>query len=145
MRTSAKSTLISPRCEAQNRIGHTKGLSHRGGAGGGLDQPVVGHNDQRIGGNAQLGDALLGDLGAAAPLEGEGAGDEGNTECAQVAGHLGHDRRGPGTGAATHAGGDKDHVGAPQTLVEQRDTLLGGLAANPWIAAGAEPTGERLA
>ena len=50
-------------------------------------------------------------------------------------GDLGHDRGGPGPGAAALAGGDEDHVGALERLFDLDPVLLGRLPADLGIAA----------
>ena len=56
-------------------------------------------------------------------------------------GDLGHDRGAAGAGAAALAGGDEDHVGALEHLLDLVAVLLGGLAADLGVAAGAEARG----
>ena len=60
-------------------------------------------------------------------------------------GDLGDDRRAAGAGAAALARGDEDHVGALEHLFDLVAVLLGRLAADLGIAAGAEATGELAA
>ena len=56
---------------------------------------------------------------------------------------LGDDRGGAGAGAAALAGGDEDHVGALQHLLDLLEVLL-GRHAGPTSGSlpGAEPTGQ---
>ena len=60
-------------------------------------------------------------------------------------GDLGDDRRAAGAGAAALAGGDEHHVGALEDLLDLLAVLLGGLAADLGVAAGAEAPGELAA
>ncbi|MOA00052.1 hypothetical protein D3C78_1193960 [compost metagenome] len=90
----------------------------------------------------QGADALVGDLHAPAPLEGERTGDHGHGEDAHFLGHLGDDRRRAGASADAHAGGDEDHVGAVQHLGNALAILQGSLAADFRIGAGAEALGH---
>ena len=60
----------------------------------------------------------------------------------EALGDLGDDGRGAGAGAAALAGGDEDHVGALEHLFDLVAVLLGGLAADLGVAAGAEAPGE---
>ena len=58
-------------------------------------------------------------------------------------GDLGDDGRAAGPGAATLAGGDEDHVGALEDLLDLVGVLAGGGASDLRIGAGAE-TARRL-
>ena len=68
----------------------------------------------------------------------EGLGDHAHRQDAAFTRALGDDRRGAGAGAAAHAGGDEDHVGAVEVLADLRDRLLGRAHADFWVRAGAE-------
>src|SRR5439155_16150819 len=57
---------------------------------------------------------------------------------ADVLGDLGDDRSAAGPRSATHAGGDEDHVGFFERLVQLLAVVLGGLATNTGIGAGPE-------
>jgi hypothetical protein len=63
---------------------------------------------------------------AAAALEGERARDDADGQRAELAGDLGDDRRAAGAGAAALAGGDEDHVGALEDLLDLVAVVLGG-------------------
>ena len=80
-------------------------------------------------------DALLGLHRAAAALEGERPGDHADGEGAEALGDLGDDRRAAGAGAAALAGGDEDHVGALEHLLDLLAVLLGGLPADLGVAS----------
>ena len=68
-------------------------------------------------------------LHAAAALELERLGDDADGERADLLlGDLGDDRRGAGPGAAALAGGDEDHVGALQRLLDVVAALGRGAA-----------------
>ena len=82
---------------------------------------------------------------AAAALEGERPGDHADGERTESLGDLGHDRRPAGAGAAALAGGDEDHVGALEHLLDLLAVLLGRLAADLGVAAGAQATGQLAA
>ena len=75
-------------------------------------------------------------------LEGERSGDDADGQCAQLAGDARHDRRAAGAGAAALAGGDEDHVGPLEDLLDLLRVVLGGLAADLRVGPGAEPAGE---
>ena len=77
--------------------------------------------------------------------EGKRARDDGDRQDAHAGGDFGDDGRGPGSGPATQAGGDKDHVGALQAGRDLVGVLFGRLGANPRIAARAEPAGRLFA
>ena len=108
-------------------------------------QPVVRDDDEGVDLLLEALDALLGLHRAATTLEGERAGDDADGEGAEALGHLGDDRRAAGAGAAALAGGDEDHVGALEHLLDLLAVLLGGLATDLGVAAGAEAAGELAA
>jgi hypothetical protein len=81
------------------------------------------------------GDAGVGRLQAARPLEVERLGDHADRQDAHLARHPGDHRRRAGAGAAAHAGGDEQHVRAVDRLADPVDRLLG--AARP--ASGLAP------
>ena len=70
-------------------------------------------------------------------LEQERLGDDADGERPGLAGHLGHDRRRAGAGAAAHAAGDEDHVGALDRLGHLVAVLLDRLPAD--LGPGARP------
>ena len=108
-------------------------------------QPVVGDDDEGVDLVAQLVDAGLGLVGAAPALEGERPGDHADGQRAERAGDVGHDGRAAGAGAAALAGGHEDHVGPLEHLLDLLAVVLGGLAADLGVGAGAEPAGELAA
>ena len=62
-----------------------------------------------------------------------------------VLGDLGDHRRGAGAGAAALAGGDEDHVGALERLLDVVARLLRGALADLRVGAGAEALGQVVA
>ena len=90
-------------------------------------------------------DAGLGLAGPAPALEGERAGHDADGQRAERAGDPGHDGRATGAGAAALAGGDEDHVGPLEDLLDLLRVVLGGLLADLGVGAGAEPAGELAA
>ena len=85
-------------------------------------------------------------LRRSAALEGERLGDDAHCQRADfLAGDLGDDGSGARAGAAALAGGDEDHVGLGQRLADLRAGLLGGLAADLGVRAGAQAARELLA
>ena len=90
-------------------------------------------------------DGLLGIAPALGALEGEGPRHHADGQRAHLAGHIGHDGRGAGAGAAAHAGRDKDHVGAAEHLAQFVAALLAGTQADLGVAARTQPLGDLLA
>ena len=90
-------------------------------------------------------DAGVGLAAAATALEAERAGHHADGQGAQRAGDLGHDGCAAGAGAAALAGRDEDHVGALEDLLDLLGVVLGGLAADLGVGAGAEAAGELAA
>ena len=105
-----------------------------------LQQPVVGDDDQRVALVAQLCDAVLGLPRAPPALERERPGDHADGQRAELAGDGGDDRRAAGAGAAALAGGDEDHVGPLEDLLDLLAVILGGLAAD--LGVRARPRGH---
>ena len=93
-------------------------------------------------GLAQALDALRGGHRATAPLEAERAGDDPDRQRADTASDLGHDGCRARAGATTLAGGDEDHVGALEGLLELVPVLLGGVHADVGVAPGAQAAGQ---
>ena len=84
-------------------------------------------------------DALLGLARALAALELERLRDDADGQRADlVLGDLGDDGRGAGAGAAALAGGDEDHVGALQRLLDVVARLGGRAEADLGVRAGAQ-------
>ena len=89
----------------------------------------------------QLGDALERGVQALA-LELERLGDHRYGEDAQLTGDLCHHRRGAGAGAAAHASGDKQHVGAGNGLDDAFAVLECGAASDLRTCPRAQALGE---
>ena len=88
---------------------------------------------------------VLGLAAAALALEGERPGDHADGQRAELAGDARHDGRATGAGAAALARGDEDHVGALEDLLDLVAVVLGGLAADLGVGAGAETAGQLAA
>ena len=73
----------------------------------------------------------LGLLGAPAALEAERPRDDADRQRLELAPELGHDRCGAGARAAALAGGDEDHVGALERLLQLVAALLRGGERRP--------------
>ena len=110
-----------------------------------LQQPVVRDHDQRVALGPQRVDAVLGLRRALLALEAERPGDDADGQRAELAGDAGDDGRAAGAGAAALTGGDEDHVGALEHLLDLVAVVLGRLAADLGLRAGAEPAGELAA
>ena len=94
---------------------------------------------------AQLLDARVGRLAAARALEPERRRHDADCQRAEIAGDPRHDRCGAGSGAATLAGGDEDHVRAAQRRPHLVVRLLCSLPRRLRIGARAEALRELLA
>ena len=108
-----------------------------------LEQPVVLDHDERVDAVAKVQRPDLGLLGSTAALEGERLRDDSHRQRLQLAPELGDDRRRTGSGAATLAGGDEDHVGALERLLQLVATLLRRCVADLGVRPRAE-TPRRL-
>ena len=83
--------------------------------------------------------------GTLVALEAERPRDDADGQRPGLVSHLCDDRRGAGAGAAAHAGGDEDHLGAANGFLEVVARLLGGPHAALGVAAGAEALGQAVA
>ncbi len=155
VRTSAKSTLISPGNGdevadaldrlAQHVVGDAEGFRKRRAALDEVEQALVGNGDQGVDGVPELLDAALGVLQAAAAFEAEGLGDHGHGQGADLGRQRGDDRHGARAGAAAQAGGQEDHVRPFERLEDLVGVFERGLAALLGVGAGAEALGEHAA
>jgi hypothetical protein len=129
----------------QHLIGRLEGVDEGDLAAQHRSQLVVGDHDQGIDVLGQFGDALLRREHALVALEAEGLGHHRHHQDVHLLRHLRHHRRGAGTGAAAHTGGDEHHVGALQHLLDAVAVLEGRLAAHVRVGAGAQALGEAAA
>ena len=126
----------------QHLVGHLERVQHRRLVVGDRQQPVVRDDDLGVDLLLELADALVGLDRAATALEQERAGDDGDGQRADALGDLGDDGRATGAGAATLAGGDEHHVGAPEHLFDLGPVVLRRLASDLGIRPRAEATGD---
>ena len=106
------------------------------------EQVLVGDDDQRIDILLQLIDPGFADAHAIQPFELERLGHYADSEDSLLAGGAGDHRRGAGSGATAHAGGDEHHVGTLELLDDLIDRFLGGGAADVGARARAEAPGD---
>ena len=106
------------------------------------NSPVVGDDDERVDRAAQRLDRLARLRRALPPFEREGRRDDRDRQHARGARRRGHDGRGPGPGPSAHPGGDEDHVGPLEHLLEGLFRLGRGARADLRVAAGAEAAGQ---
>ena len=156
VRTSAKSRLIRPGTVIRSVIPWTpwrrmssalrKASRTRLAPLDDLQQLLVRDDDQGVDLVAQLLDPVERLLHPAPALELERLRHDADGQRADLLlGDLGDHRRGAGAGAAALAGGDEDHVGALQRLLDVVAALGRGAGADLGVAAGAEAAGQLLA
>ena len=80
----------------------------------------------------------------AAPPETEGPGDDTHGEGANGPGDFGHDGGATGSGPTTLAGGDEDHVGALEDILQLRLVLFSGRTADLGLAPAPRPWSLRV-
>ena len=107
------------------------------------EELLVRDGDERVDLLGELRETGLGAAGALTTLEQERLRDDADREGALFAGELRDDRRRARSGAAAHAGGDEDHVGPGDELLDALNVLERRLATLLRVGAGAEPPGDR--
>src|SRR5258705_2731638 len=130
---------------AQNIVDDAESVDHAGALLDDLKETVVRDRDQRVDLVDEIRDPLLREESALRALEGEWLRDHSHGERADVLGDLGDDRSAAGPRSAAHTGGNEDHVGFLERLVELLAVVLGCLAPNTGIGAGAEALGDFIA
>ena len=114
----------------QYRIGDVEGI----GKGGALirqpEQVLVGNNDQRVDPGLHLLDSGIGLCHPALAFEIKWLGDNANRQDAAFTCRPGNHRGSPGAGAATHAGGDEDHVAIGKLAHHRLDAFFGCRASD---------------
>ena len=106
---------------------------------------LVGNDEQGVHIFLEAVDAFVGGIGSALALEGEGPGDDAHGESAGFPCNLGDDGSRAGAGSAAHTGGDEDHIGFPNDIVEFFAAFFGGLHAEFGVAAYALACGQPVA
>ena len=135
VRTSAKSRLIEAGhgdqvgdaldALAQHVVGDAERLDDRRAPLDDLEQPVVRDHDQRVdAARAALGCPPRPARRAACPSNANGRVTTPTVSAPSSRAELGDDRRRTGAGAAALAGGDEDHVGALERLLQLVARLL---------------------
>ena len=131
---------------AEDVVGLAEGLADRLAALDDVEQLLVRNDDQRVDLVAELLDPVESLLHALGALELERLGDDADRERADLLlGDLGDDGGRTGSGAASLAGGDEDHVGALQRLLDVVAALGRGSGTDLGLTAGAEAAGQLLA
>src|SRR6184192_3786871 len=128
----------------QHLVGLLEGVLERNPLAHDGEEALVRHDDHGVDVLAHLGDPHVRLAHPLAPLEQERLGDDADREGANVARHLRDDRRCTGAGAAAHAAGDEDHVGALEGVQHLVAILLDRLSADLGTRAGPQPACELL-
>src|SRR5688500_17306776 len=110
-----------------------------------LQETVVRDRDQRVDLIDQIRDPLLREELALRTFERERLGDDGDGERADILCDLSDHRSAACPRSATHTGGDEDHVGFFERLVQLLAVVLGGLATNTGVGAGPKALGDLVA
>ena len=131
--------------EAQDIIRDPHGIGEVGVALDKLQQPVVGDGDQGVDMFGEVGDALLGDLAAPRPLEGERFGHDRHRQSTQIFANFSNDRGRTGTGASAESGRDKYHVTVRQSVSDFFFIFKGRIPADLGICPGPEAFGHTFA
>ena len=129
----------------QDVVGLAEGVDDADVAVGQREQPVVRDDDEGVDLGAQVVDAGVGLRLATPALEAERTGDDADGQRTERARDAGHDGGATGAGATALAGGDEDHVGALEDLLDLLEVVLGGLLADLGVGARAEAAGQLAA
>ena len=150
--TSAKSTLMKPgggdqvgdalHRLTQDVIGRFEGVQDAERAGRDIEKAIIGDDDQGVHMLFQLADPLFGLCHALLALARERLGDDADGQRSGFSGNLGNDRCRAGAGAAAHAGGDEDHIGALEHLSHLLPVFEGRVTADVGVGAGSQPFGQ---
>jgi hypothetical protein len=131
---------------AQDVVGLAERLEDRRAPLDDVQQLLVGDDDERVDDLAQARDPLVGLAHALRALEVERLGDHADGQRADlVLGDLGDHRRGAGARAPALAGGDEDHVGALQRLLDVVARLGCRAEADLGVGARAQALGQVVA
>ena len=122
----------------QHIVRHLERIQQRGGLVHDSQQPLVRDNQERIDMPPEIANAFLGVAHPPVSFILEGFGHDRDGQDAQFTRNAGHDRSRARPGAAAHAGGDKHHVGADQTLANLIFTFQRGVASHFRLGTGAE-------
>ena len=109
---------------------------------GDRQQAVVRNDDEGVDLVAQAFDARRRPATPGGALEGERPGDDTDGQRAEGARDAGDDRGTAGAGAAALAGGDEDHVGALEDLLDLLAVVFRRLAPDFGVGTGAEAAGQ---
>lgn len=131
-----------PRRIAQYTVGSLEGIQQRGVLAQHRQQLLVGDGNQGIDLFGQRLDPGHRDLHAALALERERLGDHRDRQDVHLLGDLRHHRGGTGTRTTAHAGGDEDHVGALQQILDAFTVLQCSLATDRRIRPGPQALGD---
>ncbi len=126
----------------KNVVGNPESFLHRSVGGHDFQQSLIGNEDQRIDGSLQFLDALQSLVHPHHAFEDERFGDDTHGQGALVTGNVGDDRRRAGPGAASHARGNKNHIGPFEGRCDLVTVFFGGGSPPGGVTTGAEPFGE---
>ncbi len=110
----------------KHRISHVEGIGEGRALIGKPEQVLVRDHNQRVNETLHLGDTGLGLCHPALAFKVEWFRNHAYRQDAALARRSGDNRCRAGTGATTHAGGDKDHVAIGKFAHHRLDALFGG-------------------
>ena len=126
---------------AQHVVSSTECLAHGYIFAQGGHQLVVRDNDERVYLVFQGFQAVFGNLDTFSFVL-ERAGHHSHGQDTQLTGNLGHYRSSAGTGAATHTGGNEQHIGALNGVGDGFTVFQSGITAGFRIGAGTQTFGQ---
>ena len=129
----------------QHVVGDAEGVGEGDLLVGDELQTVVRDDDHGVDLIGEVGDTGLGLLHAVGAFEAEGLRHDGDGQDARVMRDLRDDGRCAGAGAAAHAGGDEDHIGALEHLGDESLGFLSGFLADVGLGACAHAAGQLFA
>ena len=120
------------------RVKQARALTHD------LEKLLVRYSDKRIDVLFQLLQTFFSNRQTLSALKAEGTCHNGHRQNTHVTRYFSDNRCSARTGAATHTGGHKYHIGAVQCLGNTISILKSGRATNLWICACTQTLGNRI-
>ena len=110
-----------------------------------LQQAIIVDDNHAVHTLGEFADAIFGDTNAFRTFKSEWARNDANRQGSDFSSDLCDHRRTAGSGSATHACCDEDHVGFLEVFADHFAVLLGAFLTDFWVGSGPESSGEFVA